>query len=62
MAATVSIPVVGMGGISSGHDAAEMISAGATAVAVGTESFRDPTAGRRVASELEAELRGAAPA
>ena len=52
VAARVSIPVVGMGGISSGRDALDFIAAGATAVAVGTESFRDPGAGRRIASEL----------
>jgi dihydroorotate dehydrogenase (NAD+) catalytic subunit len=57
VAAAVSIPVVGMGGIASGRHAADMIRAGATAVAVGTESFRDPRAGLRVASELGAELR-----
>jgi dihydroorotate dehydrogenase (NAD+) catalytic subunit len=52
VAAAVSIPIVGMGGVSSGAHAAELISAGATAVAVGTESFRDPSAGARVAAEL----------
>jgi dihydroorotate dehydrogenase (NAD+) catalytic subunit len=50
----VRIPLVGMGGISSGRDAAEFMAAGATCVAVGTESFRDPAAGARVAAELEA--------
>ena len=62
VAAAVSIPVVGMGGVSSGRQAADMIGAGATAVAVGTESFRDPRAGHRVASELPSELRRALPA
>jgi len=52
VAATVSIPVIAMGGISSGRDAAEMIGAGARLVAVGTESFRDPAAGSRIAAEL----------
>jgi dihydroorotate dehydrogenase (NAD+) catalytic subunit len=52
VAAVVSIPIVGMGGVSSGADALEMLTAGATLVAVGTESFRDPGAGKRVASEL----------
>jgi dihydroorotate dehydrogenase (NAD+) catalytic subunit len=56
VAAAVTIPVIGMGGISSGRHAAELIAAGATAVAVGTESFRDPAAGSRVAEELAAEL------
>jgi dihydroorotate dehydrogenase (NAD+) catalytic subunit len=48
----VKIPVVGMGGIASGRDAADFLAAGARCVAVGTESFRDPGAGRRIASEL----------
>jgi dihydroorotate dehydrogenase (NAD+) catalytic subunit len=52
VAAAVGIPIVGMGGISSGADAAEFIAAGARVVAVGTESFRDPLAGRRVADQL----------
>ncbi len=51
--AAVGIPVVGMGGIASGADAAEFIAAGASLVAVGTENFRDPRAGARVAAELE---------
>jgi dihydroorotate dehydrogenase (NAD+) catalytic subunit len=42
-------------------DALEMIEAGATVVAVGTESFRDPLAGRRVAEELSALLSTRAP-
>lgn len=50
--AAVSIPAIGMGGISSGADAAEFFAAGASLVAVGTESFRDPRAGSRVAAEL----------
>ena len=52
VAAAVEVPIVGMGGISNGADAREFIAAGATLVAVGTESFRDPRAGRRVAEEL----------
>jgi dihydroorotate dehydrogenase (NAD+) catalytic subunit len=52
----ISVPVVAMGGISSGRDAAEMLRAGASLVAVGTESFRDPAAGTRIAGELDAEL------
>ncbi len=52
VAAAVSLPVVGMGGVSRGADAAEFIAAGARLVAVGTENFRDPTAGARVAAEL----------
>jgi dihydroorotate dehydrogenase (NAD+) catalytic subunit len=52
VARRVSIPVVGMGGIASGRDAADFLAAGAVCVAVGTESFRDPAAGRRIAVEL----------
>lgn len=56
VASAVGIPVVGMGGIESGTDALEFVAAGATAVAVGTASFRDPLAGERVRSELAAAL------
>ncbi len=52
VAAAVSLPVIGMGGVSCGNDALEMLVAGATLVAVGTESFRDPKAGARIAAEL----------
>jgi dihydroorotate dehydrogenase (NAD+) catalytic subunit len=51
--AAVELPLIGMGGISSGAAAAEFLNAGAALVAVGTESFRDPNAGSRVAKELE---------
>ncbi|HEX3277128.1 MAG TPA: dihydroorotate dehydrogenase [Thermoleophilaceae bacterium] len=54
VAGAVSIPAVGMGGISSGAHAADFLAAGATCVAVGTESFRDPAAGLRIAAELGA--------
>ncbi|MBA3437305.1 MAG: dihydroorotate dehydrogenase [Thermoleophilaceae bacterium] len=52
VAGSVSIPVIGMGGIASGGDAAEFMAAGAAVIAVGTESFRDPAAGRRIGDEL----------
>jgi dihydroorotate dehydrogenase (NAD+) catalytic subunit len=52
VARAVDIPVIGMGGIQTGRHAADFLAAGATAVAVGTESFRDPAAGARVADEL----------
>jgi dihydroorotate dehydrogenase (NAD+) catalytic subunit len=52
VAQVVEIPIVGMGGVHSGTDALDLMRAGASLVAVGTESFRDPAAGRRVASEL----------
>jgi dihydroorotate dehydrogenase (NAD+) catalytic subunit len=54
VAARVAIPVVGMGGVSTGRDARELLDAGATLVAIGTESFRDPAAGARIAAALEA--------
>jgi dihydroorotate dehydrogenase (NAD+) catalytic subunit len=56
VAAAVSIPIVGMGGVSSGADALEFIAAGATLVAVGTENFRDPRAGERVANQIAGPL------
>ena len=56
VSAAVTIPVVAMGGISTGRDAAEMLRAGARIVAVGTESFRDPAAGSRIAAELGGAL------
>jgi dihydroorotate dehydrogenase (NAD+) catalytic subunit len=52
VAESVRIPVIGMGGIASGRHARDFLLAGASAVAVGTESFRDPAAGRRIAAEL----------
>jgi dihydroorotate dehydrogenase (NAD+) catalytic subunit len=54
--AAVGLPIVGMGGISRGADAADFLALGASVVAVGTESFRDPRAGARVAAELESPL------
>ena len=55
VARAVRMPVVGMGGVQSGRHAADLLRAGATCVAVGTESFRDPCAGARIAAELAAE-------
>src|SRR5204863_3135373 len=52
VARRVDLPVIGMGGIASGSDAADFLAAGAACVAVGTESFRDPAAGRRIGAEL----------
>jgi dihydroorotate dehydrogenase (NAD+) catalytic subunit len=60
VAAAVEIPVVGMGGIERGSDAAALLGAGATVVAVGTASFRDPLAAERIRGELEALRREAA--
>ena len=56
VSAAVSVPVIAMGGIATGRDAAEMIGAGAKLVAVGTETFRDPAAGSRIAAELSGEI------
>jgi dihydroorotate dehydrogenase (NAD+) catalytic subunit len=56
VADAVSIPVIGMGGIETGEDALAFLALGATAIAVGTASFRDPAAGERVRSELTEEL------
>ena len=53
----VRIPVVGMGGIMTGEDAAEFMLAGATAVSVGTANFTDPAATVRILSELEDYMR-----
>ena len=52
VAAAVEIPIVAMGGVQRGRDAHDLIRAGGTLVAVGTESFRDPGAAARVANEL----------
>jgi dihydroorotate dehydrogenase (NAD+) catalytic subunit len=52
LAGAVRIPVVGLGGIRTGEDAAEFLVAGAAAVQVGTASFYDPRAPVRVAREL----------
>jgi dihydroorotate dehydrogenase (NAD+) catalytic subunit len=50
--AATALPAIGMGGVASGADAREFLAAGAALVAVGTENFRDPKAGSRVAAEL----------
>jgi dihydroorotate dehydrogenase (NAD+) catalytic subunit len=56
VSAASSLPTIGIGGICSGADAREFIAAGAVLVAVGTENFRDPKAGSRIAEELGAPL------
>jgi dihydroorotate dehydrogenase (NAD+) catalytic subunit len=53
VASAVAIPIVGMGGVQRGRDALDLIRAGATLVGVGTESFKDPLAGARIAAELD---------
>ena len=52
-ARAVRIPVIGIGGIVCGPDAAELLRAGAVAVEVGTANFYDPRATVRIARELE---------
>jgi dihydroorotate dehydrogenase (NAD+) catalytic subunit len=47
----VKLPIVGMGGVQSGQHVNDLRQAGADLVGVGTESFRDPLAGARIAAE-----------
>jgi dihydroorotate dehydrogenase (NAD+) catalytic subunit len=54
-ARAVDVPIVGMGGISSGLDALELVAAGASVVALGTILFADPRAPERIRAELAAE-------
>jgi dihydroorotate dehydrogenase (NAD+) catalytic subunit len=51
-----SAPLIGVGGVRTGRDALELVAAGACAVQVGTATFNDPCAPRRVLDELEAEI------
>jgi dihydroorotate dehydrogenase (NAD+) catalytic subunit len=62
LARAVTIPVIGIGGVASAEDAIEFLLAGAIAVQVGTASFADPLASRRVLDGLAAycEARGVA--
>jgi dihydroorotate dehydrogenase (NAD+) catalytic subunit len=53
----VKVPVVGLGGIATGEDAAEFLVAGASAVQVGTASFWDPAAAVRIIHQLGAFCR-----
>ena len=53
-AASVRIPVIGMGGITTGEDAVEFMLAGASAVMVGTANFIEPMACSRVIEGIEA--------
>lgn len=55
-AAIPHLPILGMGGIRTGHDALEFIAAGASAVSIGTVVFGDPGAPWRIATELGQEL------
>lgn len=52
-AKTVTIPIIGIGGISTPEDIVEFMLAGATAVEVGTANFWDPCASERLVDQLE---------
>ncbi len=52
VANAVKLPILGMGGVSTGEDAAQLLLAGASAVAVGTALFADPFAPLKVRDEL----------
>lgn len=52
VANAIQVPILGMGGVSKGSDAAQLMMAGASAVAVGTACFTDPYAPVKVRDEL----------
>jgi dihydroorotate dehydrogenase (NAD+) catalytic subunit len=54
VARCVAIPVIGMGGVQRAAHARDLLAAGATLVAVGSESFRDPIVALQIARELGA--------
>jgi dihydroorotate dehydrogenase (NAD+) catalytic subunit len=56
IAQAVSVPVIGCGGITTGEDAVEFLLAGASAVQVGTATFRNPRAALDVLEGLEAYM------
>jgi dihydroorotate dehydrogenase (NAD+) catalytic subunit len=56
-AQAVKIPIIGLGGIANGTDAAEFLIVGARAVQVGTATFWDPRAPLRIAQELNRFVR-----
>lgn len=49
----VNIPIIGMGGVSSGRDAIELMMAGASAVQVGAAIFTDPLAPVKIIQEMK---------
>ena len=50
----VEIPVIGLGGITTGIDAIEFMMAGASAIQIGTVNFSNPMAGKEIIEEMEA--------
>ncbi len=54
VAKAVNVPIMGMGGITSGEDAISFIMAGASCVQIGTANFMDLRAGTRIVEEIEA--------
>jgi dihydroorotate dehydrogenase (NAD+) catalytic subunit len=52
--AGLGVPISGIGGVASGEDVVEFLLAGATTVQIGTQSFVEPNAVARIASELAA--------
>lgn len=59
VAKAVGIPVVGLGGISSGRDALEFIMAGASAIQIGTANFIDPAVSVKCVNEIKDYMRNA---
>jgi dihydroorotate dehydrogenase (NAD+) catalytic subunit len=57
VAQTVTIPLIGIGGVERGRDALEFLFAGATAIGIGTANFRDPLVHVKVLETIEAEMR-----
>jgi dihydroorotate dehydrogenase (NAD+) catalytic subunit len=55
-AQAVSVPIIGMGGISCAADAIEMILAGATAVSIGTANFADPKVSEKVVAGIDSYM------
>jgi len=56
VAQAVHVPIIGMGGIMSAEDAVEFFLAGASAVAIGTANFTDPSCITKISDELAAYL------
>jgi dihydroorotate dehydrogenase (NAD+) catalytic subunit len=56
VAAAVDVPIIGMGGITSGLDVLEFVACGASAVAIGMATFTDVDAPRRILAELRDEM------